>query len=294
MADDIEKLRIFCTAAQSASFKQAAVKLKISPQAVTRAISDLEAKFNEILFVRSTRNIQITQYGEILYQKAQPAMVELTNLFAGGLKENISVRVTVPSVICSHFIMPLLPQINALDSSLKFSFKLSDSHSDVIDERIDIGIRIGPGITDDRFIARSIGTFSFAIVATPQLLAKEGIPVSISDLNNKPLVALANAKTEKLWTWAFANNTKFIPLTPVLICDDSQCELDAVLNHAGFGRIPKCLAQPYLDSGELVSVLNEHTAEAPWDVFIYRPQKGPVPHRIRLVFDFLVKALHFV
>ncbi|MFM2478655.1 LysR family transcriptional regulator [Celerinatantimonas sp. MCCC 1A17872] len=118
MSDDIEKLKIFCTAAQSPSFKQAAIKLKTSPQAVTRAIKDLEAKFNEIIFIRSTRNIQITQFGETLYKKSWPAIVELTNVFQTTLKEDIPVRITVPSLICSHFIMPLMPKIKELDNAL--------------------------------------------------------------------------------------------------------------------------------------------------------------------------------
>ncbi|MFM2478654.1 substrate binding domain-containing protein [Celerinatantimonas sp. MCCC 1A17872] len=163
----------------------------------------------------------------------------------------------------------------------------------MIDERIDIGIRIGPAIKDERFIARSIGKFSFAIVATPELLTQYGKPTSIDDLNNKPLVALADVKTEKLWFWPFINKIKFTPIAPKLICDDAQTELNAVLNHVGIGRIPKCLAQPYIDSGELISVLDELTVEGPWDVFIYRPQRGPVPHRIRVLFDFFNKALNF-
>ncbi len=291
MSDNIEKLKIFCTAAESESFKQAAIKLKISPQAVTRAIKDLEMAFDEILFVRSTRNVQITQYGDMLYRKAHPSIIELNNLFQESLDENIPIRITAPSVICSHFIIPLIPELKELDNSLRFNFKLSDNHSNVIEERIDLGVRIGATIKDDRFIARSLGKFSFLIVATPELLAKCGEPKSIEQLNDKPTVALSNASNDKLWQWSFANNVKFTPEAPELMCDDAQSELDAVLNHVGIGRIPKCLAQPYLDSGELIEVLGHESAEGPWDVFIYRPQRGPVPHRVRLVYDFLVSSL---
>ncbi len=293
MSDNIEKLKIFCTAAESDSFKQAAIKLKISPQAVTRAIKDLEQTFDEILFVRSTRNIQITQYGDRLYQKARPAITELNNLFYEASDENIAIRITAPSVICSHFILPLLPKLKELDSSLKFTFKLSDTHSNVIEERIDLGIRIGPTIKDDRFIARSIGKFSFVIVATPDLLGRWGKPQSVQDLNEKPTVALAESTKDNLWIWSFANDVKFTPDFPELVCDDSQSELDAVLNHIGIGRIPLCLAQPYLDSGELVEVLSHESVEGTWDVFIYRPQRGPVPRRVRLVYDYFASNLEF-
>ena len=66
MLNRLEMLRIFCVAAEAISFKEAAIKLGISPQAVTRAVRELERLQGELLFHRNTRNVQITAYGELL------------------------------------------------------------------------------------------------------------------------------------------------------------------------------------------------------------------------------------
>lgn len=201
------------------------------------------------------------------------------------------VRIAAPSLVCSHFIIPLIPQLKTIDRSLTFDFKLSDSHSNVVNEQIDIGIRVDPAIKDNRFITRSIGKFSFVIVATPDVIHEWGNPETLEQLEKMPLVALSNASTNKLWPWSFSNKLKYIPSTPILTCDDAESELQAVLAGVGFGRLPSSLVKSYVQQVQLIEVLTDFKIEGPWDVFIYRPQRGPVPHRVKVVFDYLVASL---
>ncbi|WP_221796628.1 LysR family transcriptional regulator [Oceanobacter mangrovi] len=291
MSASIEKLKIFCVCAESTSFREAAIKLNTSPQSVTRAIRDLETSFSEILFVRSTRNIRITQFGEHIYQKAKPAISEISSLLEGVSDQDIPIRIAAPSLICSHFIMPMLPRLHQQDSRLRFEFQLSDTVSDVVDDRIDIGIRLGPQIRDGRFIARSIGKLRFSIVATPALIERCGKPEHLIELDQFPIVALQDTHSARLWPWRFAHNHSYTPASPLVVCNDAEAELQAVLNGMGFGRIPSCLADPLIADGKLVAVLEDFAADRPWDVFIYRPQRGPVSRRVRLVYDFMIEEL---
>lgn len=80
MANELELLKIFCVAAESDSFKQAAIALGKSPQTVTRAVQELEASRGEILFYRTTRNSKITREGELFAIRAKQLIQEMENL----------------------------------------------------------------------------------------------------------------------------------------------------------------------------------------------------------------------
>lgn len=294
MLNKLEMLRIFCAAATAGSFKAAAVQLGISPQAVTRAVQKLERLQGEPLFHRNTRRVQITDFGESLARQAQLQIRQLDALFEPqlvGKNTELSglVRITAPRVLGRQRLMPSLTRIAQQHPNIHIDLRLNDLLANVVDEKIDIGIRIGP-IKDNRFVARKIAQIKFHIVATPALIAHWGAPQKIADLNTRPTTAMLDSNTGKLWPWLFAGGLHSSPLEPTFICDDTEVECDAVLAGLAFGQIPDILAAPHIAAGALQPVL-EHLAPAPWDIYIYRPQQGPVPARIRLVFDELITTL---
>ena len=75
---------------------------------------------------------------------------------------------------------------------------------------------------------------------------------------------------------------------PAFTTDDSEAELDAVLGGLGFSQLAVSMVAPYIKSGALIPVLNDFAEHDMWDIYIYRPQSGPVPPRIRIVYDTLV------
>lgn len=97
----------------------------------------------------------------------------------------------------------------------------------------------------------------------------------------------------RVWPWYLAGERLFVPAAPVLLTDDPEAERDAVLAGIGYGQMPYYLAAPYLATERLVTVLDQF-APPPWDVFVFRPQRGPVPPRIRLVFDAIVFSLQAI
>jgi DNA-binding transcriptional LysR family regulator len=88
----------------------------------------------------------------------------------------------------------------------------------------------------------------------------------------------------------FAEGQQIQPANAAFCTDDQENEVEAVLAGIGFGQLPIYLAEPYLRAGRLVPVLQDQ-APPPWEMFIYRPQQGPVPPRVRLVHDLLVQHL---
>ncbi|HFR0304386.1 TPA: LysR family transcriptional regulator, partial [Klebsiella pneumoniae] len=115
MQNKLEMLRIFCVAAESRNFKEAAMLLGISPQAVTRAVKELEEQRGEILFYRSTRQIKITADGERLAKQARQAVDSLDSLLVKGVKDKTdemggTVRLTMSSVLGRKLVVPALAE----------------------------------------------------------------------------------------------------------------------------------------------------------------------------------------
>ncbi|MGY4534152.1 DNA-binding transcriptional LysR family regulator [Pseudomonas sp. TE3786] len=291
MLNRMELLKILCTAAEAGSFREAAMRLSISPQSVTRAIQELEQQFGEILFHRSTRQVQITAFGQSLAEQARQTLDSVDQLFQRNARHpsnEISGRVgiTAPHAIGRRFLVQLLVPLLREHPGLQVDLRLEDEMTDAVSAQIDIGIRVGM-IRDRRYIARPMAKVPLWVVASPTLLATTGAPSSLEALQQQPLSALIDRRSGKPWPWMFANHEQLLPEQAVFISDDPEAELEAVLAGLAFAQVPSYLAVPHLRSGALLSVLDS-VAPPAWDLFIYRPQRGPVSPRVRLVFDHLM------
>ena len=294
MSNRLEALRVFFTAADATNFREAAVRLSVSPQVVTRAVRELEEELGEPLFHRSTRGVQLTDFGRQLAQRARIAVGGVDELFHRIDRRALSqhagtVRVTAPNVYGRRLIPEALAPMLAAHPGLVLDLRLSEEHADVVDEQIDIGVRAGP-IRDARFVARTVGRMRLRVVATPALIARTGIPKNLEALPGFPLTALLDRSVGRPWSWFFSKGRQMPVAAPAFITDDVDAECAAVRAGLGFGQLAGPLAEPLIASGELVEVL-EAEAPEPWPIHVYRSQRAPVPARVRLVYDELVRAL---
>ncbi|QNK75253.1 LysR family transcriptional regulator [Variovorax sp. PAMC28562] len=292
MSNRLETLRVFCTAADAANFREAAVRLSVSPQVVTRAVRELEEDLGEPLFHRSTRGVRLTEFGSQLAERARTAVGGVDELFHRTDRRALSqhagtVRVTAPHVYARLIPQALAPLL-ASYPGLVLDLRLSEQHADVVDQQIDIGVRAGP-MRDARFVARSVGRMSLHVVGAPSLIEKVGTPHDLAALSALPLTALIDRSSGRPWPWAFSRKRLVTVSLPAFLTDDIDAECAAVLAGVGFGQLIGPLAEPWLQSGALVAVLAADAPE-PWPIQVYRPQRSPVPARVRLVYDALIRA----
>ncbi|HSH96683.1 MAG: LysR family transcriptional regulator [Methylophilaceae bacterium] len=292
MLNKLEMIRIFCAAAESASFKEAAARMGVSPQAVTRAIKELEHSLGELLFHRNTRQIRITEYGEKLLEDSRSIIYNIDEIFKSNDQsrdDDISgiVRITSPVSIGRKFVVPAMAKIRAQYPNIRLDLRLSDMITDVVDEKIDVGIRVGL-LRDSSFVARATNRVYLHTVATADCIAQYGRPKTIADLYDLPTIALLDTSSGRAWPWHFSQGHQFMPRHPVFIVNDSEAELEAAVNGIGYAQIATPFSEEPMRNGQLEQVLEEFAPE-PWYLYVYRPQRGPVPNRIRLVFDALVE-----
>ncbi len=293
MLNKVELLRIFCAAAQADSFKAAAVRLHISPQAVTRAVQQLEQHTGEVLFHRSTRHIRLTRFAEEFLVQAKASLEQLDALFQkrqAQSKEEIAgvVRVAVPKVLRS-VLMPVFTALASQHKALQLDLRFSDQIADVVDEQIDLGVRIGL-VKDNSFIVRQVAQVGFYLVASPALLARYQMPDNLQQLALLPVTVLMDKGTGRPWHWFFKDAVLWSPKRCSFSLDDAESEVEATLAGLGVSQLASYSAIPHIRTGALVRLLPELEPKA-WPLSVYRPQRGPVSDRVRLVMDCLVKAL---
>lgn len=295
MQNQLEMLRIFKVVAESLNFRVASKRLGVSAQSVTRAIKELEALLGEPLFYRSTRNTSITEFGKQMAQKSEIVIGQVDALFQ--LNKSLetqriegSVKITMPSSLGRLYLLPALTDLVKDYPGIQLDLRFSDLIDNVVADQMDIGVRIG-FFGDSRNVARRAREIKFHIVGSPELIEKYGMPDQVNDLCQMPHIGLVDQNTGRIWPWSFANEPDCLPTAPAFITDDPQAELEAVLAGIGYGQLPDFLCAEYLRTGKLVAVLTEQSP-APWGVYVYRPQLGPVAERVRIVFDHLVKTLN--
>jgi len=289
-----DRLRVFCVAAEANSFREVATKLGMSPQGVTRAIRELEEHFGELLFHRTTRRIRITEFGVELAPRARASLAQMDEVFrppADRAQAELSgrVRLTAPRSLGRLLVLPVLTQVALEHPGIVIDIRLSDELADVVDGQIDVGVRMG-FFSDNRFVVRRAGAVGFGVYGSPALIQRCGTPQQVVDLNPLPTTALVDSNTGRPWDWFFSNERSVLPAPSAFITDDPEAECAAVLSGVAFGQLPDYLAAPHAHAGHLVRVLATDEAP-PWDVYVYRPQRGPVSPRVRLVFDAILSAV---
>ncbi|MCW3502307.1 LysR family transcriptional regulator [Burkholderia cenocepacia] len=293
MLNRLDILKIFAAAATAPTFREAAARLGVSPQVVTRAVRELEEMLGETLFHRTTRSIRITAFGQSFAREVQGALAVVDGLFApatGQRDEPVGVvRITAPSGMGRHYVQPILTGLMQRYPGLVPDLRLSDVPSPVVDEQIDIGVRVG-AIGDNRFVARMVGPLPMWVVAAPALIRRLGEPKNRKALEAMPVTCLIDRASGRPWPWMFRGEQQFVPPSPAYLTDDTEVEIEAVCAGVGVGQCAEYLVRPYVRKGRLVRVLPSLEPE-PWKLHVYRPRRGPMPRRIRVVYDELVAKL---
>ena len=294
MNKEMELLRIFRVAAESSSFRDAAARLGTSPQGVTRAIQQLEQHYGEVLFHRSTRQVRITAFGEGLLDQVRPALERFEDLWrtpGSDQQATLSgtVRITAPHSLGTRAVLPALERVAVRHPGITLDVRLSDRISNTVDEGIDVGIRVG-FMRDSRFVARKAADMRLPIVAAPRLIKKVGVPAKIDALSSLPVTVALDINTGRPWPWHFKAGRQWTPTAPTLVADNADMEMGAALAGIAFAQLADYMAAPYIASGKLVQVLENEEPPA-WGLYVYRPQRGPIPGRVRAVFDEMLVAV---
>jgi len=288
---NIEQFLAFSETASRGSFAAAARELGATPSTIAKSVARLEAALGVKLFQRTTRQVRLTQDGELLYQRCQRVLneVDALQVEAAGLRGEVAglVRLDLPIVYGRTFVLPLLAQLQDQHPALRWEVRLQDSFSDVVRDGIDLAVRVGH-LTDSSLVAHRIDWQGMVMVASPGYLAQHGTPQTIDELLHHKAIAFRMPTSGRNLAWRLLLDGQAIELAapaPMLINDGEGMVAAACLG-LGLCQLPDYMVQGAMARGELVELLAAHRpARVPISAVI--PSGRLQPPRVRMVLDAL-------
>jgi DNA-binding transcriptional LysR family regulator len=248
------------------SYTAAARSLSISPSAVSKSVQRLERDLGVSLFARTTRSLSLTPEGRDLHERALRLLRDAEEIeqvaMAARSEPSGTLRIAAPLPIGVHVIAPALPAFRELYPKVVIDLRLSDRFVDIIEEGIDVAVRIGD-LADSRLLSRSLEPHRLCCFAAPAYLARRGTPMHPDELEGHDTVNLRYQSTGQPFRWPFRIGGREIDIIPPsgVVVDVSDAVIATMAAGGGIGMSASFVAAPYVARGELVPVLREFAVE---------------------------------
>lgn len=293
--DRLAGISAFVAAVEAGSFAQAGARLGLTRSAVGKAITRLEARLGARLFVRTTRNLRLTDEGQLFYERCAGALEELNAaqlmLEAGRNEVTGRLRISAPVVFGRHHVAPVLLDLAQRHQGLRIDASFSDRLADFVDEGIDLAVRSGTLPESDTLVARPIGMQVMAVCASPTYLEAHGTPSALSDLASHRCIEYLHAGPGVSWSFTDERGAIVQPaLTRQLGFDDLDAIAEAAIRGVGLAYLPLWRVREALDDGRLVRVLT-HVPSAVIPLHLVWPRMRFMPYKIRVTIDALLLTL---
>ncbi len=293
--DRIDLFRIFVRVVECASFTRAADMFGMPRSSVSAAIQDLEARVGTRLLHRTTRRVTPTQDGATFYDRCMRVIAdveETESLFRqAAAGPSGMLRIDVPGRIGRIVIAPALPGFFARYPDIEIRLGVTDRAVNLVEESIDCVLRVGP-LADSGMIARSIGELSLINVASPDYIARYGIPTAPGDLHRHRAVRYASPSSGRVedWEWAEDGTVKTMAMTGSVTVNSAEAYIACCQAGLGLIQIPAYDVRAHLAAGELVEVMPDHRA-APLPMTLLYPHRQHLSQRLQVFADWLADLL---
>lgn len=251
--DRLDELAIFMRIVEEGSLARAAVRLRRSPPAVTRALAALEDRIGVRLIDRTTRRLAPTEAGRALYDRARSLTADYEVATAGAREAPVRglLRITAPVQFGRRHIAPVVARFLDEHDGVEVELMLNDRNIDLIDEGIDVALRIGP-LADSTLAARRVGQVRRLWVASPAYLKRRGTPRTPGDLVGHEAILGTNRLAAE---WRFAGLRTAPRLMGRLRVDDVETRLRAARDGRGVAQLLSYQVADELAAGRLVRLL---------------------------------------
>lgn len=286
---DFLDLKAFVTVVEAGSFAKAAEQMDVSTAAISRRIAALETRFSSQLLARTTRRIDLTDAGRMLYgdainifqllDEADERVREGRETVKGNLK------IAAPVSFGFEKIAPLLPLFMQQYPQLKVSLILEDRLTDLQAEGIDIAVRIGM-MADSSLVATPIASISRICCASPLYLKSRGTPSRPAQLGEHQLLHYSNITMTDEWAWLYSEQEAMPELGVVFSSNNAEALREMAVKGMGVTVLPEFIVEDAIDRGELIQIFKKYTPP-PLPLHAVRPSRQFTPARVRAFIEFL-------
>lgn len=261
--DRFEAFEMFAAVADQGGFASAARSLRASPPAVTRGIAALEQRLGVSLFHRSTRAVSLTDDGARLLERVRPILAAFDDaeksVRGAQVEPSGLLYITAPVAFGRLHVLPVVSDLLDRHAQLDIRMTLVDRNVRIVEEGIDIAVRIGV-LPDSAMKAVRIGFVRQVIVASPAYLARMGAPANPSDLARHRLIAMDGPRAGTEWRFG-ARGGKRIKIGPRLTLNTVDSAIAAAEAGVGIANLLSYQADEGLFAGRLVEVLRDDRTE---------------------------------
>jgi len=289
--DKLEGLRAFVKVVEHGSFSEAGRALRLSRSAVSKYIADLENDLGVQLLNRTTRHVSPTENGQAYFERvlgvlgdleaADQAVADLQATPRGLL------RVNAPMSFGTLQLGPAIADFMVRYPDLRIQLVLSDQQVDPVQDGLDVTLRIAD-LEASSLIARKIMPIDRAVCASPDYLAKHGMPRHPSDLREHNCLTYGYLSTGNQWKLSGRDGDHWIQPPWTLCVNNAEVLRDAAIGGRGVALLPTFLADAALRSGQLQAVLSDYQAP-PLTLYAIYPPTRHLALKVRLLIDFLVE-----
>ena len=262
--DRLQTLEMFVAVADRGGFAAAARALRVSPPAVTRGIAELEARLGVVMFHRSTRAVTLTNEGAGFLEKARRIINELGDAeraLSGAQSEPRGLLyVTAPVTFGRLHVLPVVTELLDRHQELNIRMMLVDRNVQIIEEGIDVAVRIGP-LADSALKAVPIGAVRQVLVASPAYLARHTAPDTVNDLADHDLIATTGPRGANEWRFG-SRGEKQVAVQPRLLLNTVDSAVSAAETGVGIANLLSYQVDDMLRVGTLIEVLRPDTPVA--------------------------------
>lgn len=291
--DKFNAMQVFVRVAEAGSFTAVANQQNVARSMITRQIAGLEKQLGSKLIVRSTRSLTLTTAGAAYLERCR-VILNMVDAAENSLSEEKveprgRIRLGLPLSFGLQRLMPQLAEFSRLHPHIQLSMDFSDRRSNLIEEGIDVSIRITANL-DASDIVRQLGTCKILTLASPGYLAQHGTPKHPRDLPNHECLAYSMDMKPANWIYVAGENNFNVPIRGRLMANNGEALMQATAAGLGITRQPDFIAQPFIESGEVVEILKKFAID-PLGIYAVLPSNRYIPHRVSVLIEFLSAAL---
>lgn len=291
--DTILGMRTFAAIAAHASFTEGACQIGISTKLASKYVGQLEQRLNAQLFNRTTRSVTMTDTGHAYYQRCLPLLEQFDELESLVRQKQTElagrIRITAPTGYGSAQLVHLLKPFQTAHPNVSVELHLADHHVHIVEEGYDLAIRFG-ALRDSSLVARKLTDMRIVCCASPDYLAAYGTPREPASLANHNCLLLTASQKADIWEFNGPDGEQRIAVSGSFRANSPRAIANMAAAGLGLGRIPLYTAQPFLEPGHLVLLLETQETVGLGLYAVYPPSRH-LTARIRALVDHLAAEL---
>lgn len=287
------EMEVFANVVSRGSLSAAARDVGLSPSAVSRVIARLEERLGTRLLVRTTRAIALTPEGEDYHRAALRILRDLDESerqIADQGAPRGRLRVSSTQAHGRLVLIPLLKEFLTLYPDIKIDLSLTDTRIDLVEERADVAIRVGP-LADSGLTARRLGASARVIVASPDYLKAHGTPQIPEDLLHHNIIGFNFRRANP--NWPFIRDGQPFTLEPTgnIEVNNGDTMVQLMREGIGIGRVGTFNVARHLADGSLVEILKDYNPGDEEPINALFVGGANIPARVRVFIDYLAEKL---